>query len=88
MRKGRPIPPLALDGAEREPWNNGPAGPKRPRRWPCEPESFCPLPMATATPGWPPICGYALTRWGNGVPGSWNKGWTACWTNRAAAAPV
>ena len=31
--------------------------------------------MAGATLGWPPSCGYALTRWGNCVPDSWNNGW-------------
>ena len=87
MGRGRPIALLALDGAERETLEQWTRRPKTARRWPCGPESFWPVPMAGATLGWPPSCGYTLTRWGNGVPDSWNNGWTACWTNRAAVVP-
>ena len=58
MGRGRPIALLALDGAERETLEHWT---RRPQNGP---ESFWPVPMAGATLGWPPSCGYALTRWG------------------------
>ena len=36
------------------------------------------------TPRWAPTWECPMRRWGNGVPDSWNGGWTDCRTNRAA----
>ena len=88
MRKGRQSA-FGLDGAERETLEQWTRRPKTAQALALRARII----LSSADghqqhQGWPPICGYALTRWGNGVPGSWNNGWTACWTNRAAVAPV
>ena len=88
MRKGRPIPPLALDGAERETLEQWTRRPKTAQALALRARivlSSADGHSNTAVAVELRVCVDTVGKCG---PGSWSKGWTACWTNRAAAAPV
>ena len=84
MAIGRPMPPLILDDVERETLERWVRRPKTAQALALRARMIlgCAEGRSNTTVGTDLEC--PMRRWGNGVPGSWNGGWTDCRTNRAA----